>query len=218
MPDPALGAAEHPEEAPHLGQRLPAGGGDDPESLDRRFGMLVRGIARAIRLDDHHGQAVGDHIVQLPRDPMALGERLHLRVRCSLAFLLDRPLALELGPLASRADLVTERPDQDQQGEARHEHGPLRRRQERQRVRQQSRRSNRPVAPAQNRTYAATRARIATRANVRPPYAATENSEAGSAMFQNASGSPIASCASVATAMIVKDARGNVRRMARPPA
>ena len=99
--------------------------------------MLVRGISGAIRLDDHHGQAVGDDVVQFARDPMALRERLELRVRRSLAFLLDRPLALELRPLAGRSDLVTERPDEHEECEARHEHGTLRRRQERQRVRQE---------------------------------------------------------------------------------
>jgi hypothetical protein len=75
-----LGAAvlvvvQHADEAAHLGEGLPASGGDRAERLDRRLRALPRRVERAVRLHDDHRQAVRDHVVHLAGDPGTLGGR-----------------------------------------------------------------------------------------------------------------------------------------------
>ena len=49
-----------------------AGVGDRAEGLDGEVGVLGRGVARAVGLDHHHRQAVGDDVVHLASDAGAL--------------------------------------------------------------------------------------------------------------------------------------------------
>ena len=92
--------AEDPEHPAHVGKRL-AGGGVD--RLDRRPDIgrpLVQRSLGGAGLDDDHADVVGDDVVELARDPLALlGDGL------PVAFL---ALALEpAGPVLGRPELAT---------------------------------------------------------------------------------------------------------------
>ena len=64
--------AQEPDQAPHLGQRLAAGRLD---RLQRKPLALLLGLqqpADGARLHRHHGDGMGDHVVELPRDARPL--------------------------------------------------------------------------------------------------------------------------------------------------
>ena len=58
--------------------------------------MRRRGVERAVGLDDDHRESVGDDVMQLPRDPLPLGESRQPGILVPLPFKLQRPLALYL--------------------------------------------------------------------------------------------------------------------------
>ena len=65
-------AAQHPDQAAHLGQRAAADLLDRLEHLARRPPLAVEHAPLGARLDDHHRDVVRDHVVQLARDPRPL--------------------------------------------------------------------------------------------------------------------------------------------------
>ena len=65
-------AAQHPDQAAHLGQRAAADLLDRLEHLSRRPVRLVEHTALGARLHDHHRDVVRDRVVQLARDPRPL--------------------------------------------------------------------------------------------------------------------------------------------------
>jgi hypothetical protein len=64
--------AQHPQQAPQLGERLAAGRLDGVEGLTGLVGLQREHPPAAARLDHHHADAVRDDVVQLTRDPRAL--------------------------------------------------------------------------------------------------------------------------------------------------
>jgi len=97
-PHAGVPAAQQPEQPPHLGQRLPAGGADRAQGGHGDLRIPGRRIARAVGLHHDHGQAVGDHVVHLPGDAGALV------LRGQLHLTLGRPLRL-LGAFDQRGDV-----------------------------------------------------------------------------------------------------------------
>src|SRR6478735_2586022 len=84
--------AQEPDQAPHLGQRLAAGGLD---RLQRKPLALLPGLQEppdGARLHRHHGDGVRDHVVELPRDARPLLGDGALRRRGSSCLELDLEL------------------------------------------------------------------------------------------------------------------------------
>src|SRR5204863_7077908 len=65
-------AAEHAEEATHLGQRAAACPLDGLEHLTRRGVCAVEYASLGSRLEDDHRDVMCDHVVQLASDPCTL--------------------------------------------------------------------------------------------------------------------------------------------------
>ena len=109
---------QHAQHAPHLRQRLPAGGGDRGQRLLGAVRVGAQRVGGAVRLDHHDADVVGDHVVELAGDPGPLRRRGDLRLRVALGLQPGRPV-LQAGvvrpPVAHR---VAEHPrDQRRAGE-----------------------------------------------------------------------------------------------------
>ena len=77
-------AADSRQQATHLHESPASGLGDLP---DRPAGLLWSsggGGLRAVGDRDHHGETVGDHVVHLPRDPLAFERGSDVRLLVSL--------------------------------------------------------------------------------------------------------------------------------------
>ena len=88
-------AAQHPDQAAHLGQRTPADLLDRLQNLARRAVVRLEHPALGAGLDDHHRDVVRDRVVQLARDPRSLLDDRLSRDDVPLALgQLDSPLAV----------------------------------------------------------------------------------------------------------------------------
>ena len=76
--------AQHAEQPPHLGQRLPPGLRDRGQRLPGPLRLGAQRVARAVGLHHHHADVVRDHVVQLTGDPGPLGRGGDLRLRAAL--------------------------------------------------------------------------------------------------------------------------------------
>jgi len=78
-------AAQHAEQAPHLGQRAAAGALDRLEHLARRGVLIAQPAPFGAGLQHHHRDVMGDHVVQLARDPRPLLDHRLARRHVALA-------------------------------------------------------------------------------------------------------------------------------------
>ncbi len=82
-----LAVPELRQEDPHVAERLPRGGGDGAQRLVRGLGIHQPGVPGAVGLRDHDGERVGDDVVHVPRDPVALLLDDHVLQRAGLVAL-----------------------------------------------------------------------------------------------------------------------------------
>ena len=85
-------AAEHAEQARHLGECLPPGLLDGADRLQGELGCLSQDFLGGARLDDHDADGVRDHVVQFACDPSPLLPR---GLTCALLALTLRLLRTE---------------------------------------------------------------------------------------------------------------------------
>ena len=73
---PVVRLSEHPDQTPHLGQRLCPGRLDGIERLERSVRVAPQSLAGAPRLQHDDADRVGDGVMQLASDPRPLvGDR-----------------------------------------------------------------------------------------------------------------------------------------------
>lgn len=107
--------AQHPDDAVHVVDRVPARGGDRPQRGLRHVRRLPQHGLGAVGLKDHHGQAVRHHVVQFTGDLGAFPGRR--QPHALLLFPLDVPGAgrLALGVEAPRVQGEGRQPDRQRQ-------------------------------------------------------------------------------------------------------
>ena len=97
--------AQHPEQAPHLGQRLAPGGGDGGQGLLGPARVGGQRVGGAVRLHHHDADVVRDHVVEFPGDPGPLRDGRDPRLGVPFPFQPGGPL-LQVGvvgpPVAHR--------------------------------------------------------------------------------------------------------------------
>ena len=76
--------AQQPQEPPGLPERVAPGLRDGPQRGGRRFGVPPDQVARDRGLDHHRAERVGERIVELRGDPLALRRRRALRGQAPL--------------------------------------------------------------------------------------------------------------------------------------
>ncbi len=78
--------AQHPEHAPHLGERLAPGGRDGGQGLLGPAWVGGQRVRGAVGLHHHDADVVRDHVVQFPGDPGPLGDGRDPRLGVPLPF------------------------------------------------------------------------------------------------------------------------------------
>jgi hypothetical protein len=104
-------AAEHPEQAAHLGERGAAGLLDGQQRLALALLLGRQQPPDGPGLDGHHRDAVGDDVVQLARDPLPLLRDRPLRLGLAVELGARRPLPRRPRVLERAADHVPAEPD-----------------------------------------------------------------------------------------------------------
>ena len=100
--------ADHAEQPAQLGQRRAPGRGHRRQRFARARRVGVEHVLTGRGLHDHHADVVGDHVVQLARDPGAFLGHCPLGLLLALA-LEARRAGLELGQVCpARADVVAD--------------------------------------------------------------------------------------------------------------
>ena len=64
-------AVQHPDDAAEIRERVTAAVADHRQRLIRLGRIARRDQTGGARLHDHHAHAVGDHVVEVARDPVA---------------------------------------------------------------------------------------------------------------------------------------------------